>query len=88
MDMPNIKSSIKRVKIEAKKTEQNKHQRSRMRTYVKNARIAVEEQDETAQEQVKQVIKMLDKAAHKGIISKQKAARHKSQLTKAINANA
>ena len=87
MGMPNIKSSIKRVKVEAKKAEKNKHQKSKLRTYLKNARIAVEEQGDDAQEQVRNVTKLLDQASGKGIISKQKAARHKSQLTKALNTN-
>lgn len=84
-NMPNIKSSIKRVKIESKKSLVNKAQRSKLRTLLKNARVSVAEQAENAAEQAKQVVKQLDKAASKGYISKNKAARHKSQLARALN---
>ena len=83
--MPNIKSSIKRVRIESSRTAQNKHQRSKMRTTLKNAFLAIENQ-ENAEEAVKNATKLLDQAANKGIISKQKAGRHKSQLQKALKA--
>lgn len=85
--MPNIKSSIKRVRIESNRTAQNKHQRSKMRTTLKNAFLAIENQ-ENAEEAVKNATKLLDQAANNGIISKQKAARHKSQLQKALQAQA
>lgn len=83
--MPNIKSSIKRVKIQEKKTAVNKAQRSRLRTSLKNARVAVAEQNENAEAVVREVSKQMDKAARRGTISKQKAARHKSQLARALN---
>ncbi len=83
--MPNIKSSIKRVKVQAKKAQANKAQRSRLNTSLKQARIAVADQDENAEEIVKRVSAEMDKAAGQGHISKQKAARHKSQLAKAMN---
>ncbi len=83
--MPNIKSSIKRVAVQAKKAEANKAQKSRLKTSLKQARIAVAEQDENAAEIVKSVSSRMDKAASKGHISKQKASRHKSQLARALN---
>ncbi|NCC82916.1 MAG: 30S ribosomal protein S20 [Clostridia bacterium] len=83
--MPNIKSAIKRVSVLAKKTEVNKAKKSRLRTSLKNARVAVADQAENAEATVKQVVKEMDRAATKGLISKQKAARHKSQLARALN---
>lgn len=85
--MANLKSAIKRVRITERKTNINKAQRSKMRTALKKARMAVEENAEDAEETVKAAIKVLDRAATKGIISKEKAARHKSQLAKGLNAN-
>ena len=85
--MANLKSSIKRVRTIKNKTEVNKAQRSKMRTALKKARLAVEENSEDAADVVKSTIKILDRAATKGLISKQKAARHKSELTLAMNKN-
>ncbi len=84
--MPNIKSSIKRVSVQAKKTEANKAHKSSLRTALKTARAAIADQDENAEEIVRDVIAQLDRAATRGTISKQKAARHKSQLMRALNA--
>ncbi len=83
--MANLKQSIKRVKVANAKTEFNKAQRSKLRTSLKKAFVAIEEEDENAQELVNTAVKILDKSATKGAISKAKAARHKSQLARALN---
>ena len=85
--MANLKSAIKRVRTAERKTNINKAQRSKMRTALKKAHIAVEENAEDAEETVKSAVKILDRAATKGLISKEKAARHKSQLAKGLNSN-
>ncbi|MCB9078396.1 MAG: 30S ribosomal protein S20 [Anaerolineaceae bacterium] len=85
--MANIKSAIKRAKQSEKRRTQNRLYRTTARTYVKRTRSQINSGDvETAEETLKQAIKALDKAAQKGIIHKNNAARRKSRLVKALNA--
>ena len=61
--------------------------RSRMRSFVKKAdQLIVEGDKEEAAEAVRQAIGELDKAAQKGIIARNNAARRKSRLMKRFNA--
>ena len=84
--MPNIKSAKKRVKVAAAKTAQNKVLTSAMRTEIKKANAAIENNTESKQEAVRVAIKKIDKAAAKGIIKKNTAARKKSSLARKLNA--
>ena len=61
--MPNIKSAKKRVKVAAAKTAQNKVLTSAMRTEIKKANAAIENNTEGKQEAVRVAIKKIDKAA-------------------------
>ncbi|MDM5234541.1 MULTISPECIES: 30S ribosomal protein S20 [Lysinibacillus] len=80
--MPNIKSAIKRVKVNAKANAANSQAKSAMRTTVKKAENAVAANAENAQELLQAAYKSLDKAASKGLIHKNAAARKKSRLAK------
>ncbi|EON71808.1 30S ribosomal protein S20 [Lysinibacillus sphaericus] len=80
--MPNIKSAIKRVKVNAKANAANSQAKSAMRTTVKKAENAVVANAENAQELLQAAYKSLDKAASKGLIHKNAAARKKSRLAK------
>ena len=84
--MPNIKSSIKRVKVTEKKTEANKIQKSAIRTVIKKAKLALENSAPDAEAVVKTAVVRIDKAASKGFMHKNTAARKKSKMTKALNA--
>jgi small subunit ribosomal protein S20 len=85
--MPNIKSSIKRARQNQKRREQNRSQRSALRTSVKAVEAAVASGDAAAAKAaLLTAIKKLDKAAGKGLIHKNAAARKKSRLTKKVNA--
>lgn len=86
--VPNIKSAKKRVTISAKKKQQNIALKSSLRTSVKRFENAVIENDTNSKVYLDQAIKALDKAASKGIIHKNAAARKKSRLTKRMAANA
>lgn len=80
--MPNIKSAKKRVLVSEKKALENKMFKSAFKTVVKKFEAAVEAGDaKTAQELYATVIKTTDKAAAKGIIHKNTAARKKSRFT-------
>ncbi|MCD6553184.1 MAG: 30S ribosomal protein S20 [Chloroflexi bacterium] len=84
--MANTKSAIKRIRSSRRKQERNRVFRSRARTFVKKARRLIEEgQFDEAEEVVRQAISALDKAAEKGIIHKNNAARRKSRLMRRFN---
>jgi small subunit ribosomal protein S20 len=84
----NIKSQKKRNLTNAKRAERNKAVRSELKTRVKTATRdaqATGEPDPNA-ESVRLAMKKLDKAAAKGIIHPNQAARRKSRLMKKVNA--
>jgi small subunit ribosomal protein S20 len=84
--LANLKSSAKRARQNLKRRASNHHYRTSARTYIKRARaqIVANELDE-AQETVQKAVKALDKAAQKGAIHRNNAARRKSNLMKALN---
>lgn len=85
--MPNIKSAIKRVKTSEKRRLLNVSQKSNLRGTVKTVETAVTNNDAArAQENLLTAAKKLDKAASKGLIHKNAAARKKSRLTKKVKA--
>jgi small subunit ribosomal protein S20 len=85
--MPNHKSAIKRVRQTEKRRIHNRMFRSRARTFVKKARLALEKPDvNAAREAVRLAVQDLDKAAQKGVIHKRNAARRKSRLMKRLAA--
>jgi len=80
------KSAIKRHRQSLKRRERNRRVKGGIRKGTKRVRKAVAEGDlETAQEWLAITIKRLDKAAEKGIIHKNNAARRKSRLTRLVN---
>lgn len=84
--MPNIKSAIKRVKTSEARNAQNTTAKSAMRTAVKKVEAAVTLNDTpAAKEAFAAAASKLDKAAAKGLIHKNAAARKKSRLAKKAN---
>lgn len=84
--MPNIKSAIKRVRQNEKRRALNASQKSALRTSIKAVEAAVSSNDVAkAQSALLVALKKLDKAAGKGLIHKNAAARKKSRLAKAVN---
>jgi small subunit ribosomal protein S20 len=81
----NIKSQIKRNRQNEKRHARNKAVRSELKTRVKRAITAAEQGDDKAADATRAAITRLDKAATKGIIHKNAAARRKSRLQKRIN---
>lgn len=80
--MPNIKSAIKRVKVAEKANAANVQAKSAMRTAIKKAETALVAKDENAAELLSAAVKTVDKAASKGLIHKNAAARTKARLMK------
>lgn len=61
--------------------------RSRMRTHIKAVIAAVDKGDkEAAQAAYKAAVPVIDTMVNKGIVKKNKAARHKSRLNKMVKA--
>ncbi len=86
--MANIKSAIKRNKQNEKRRVHNRVYRGAARTFVARARAAISEKDaEAAQAATLEAIAALDKAAQKGVIHKNNAARRKSRLMKHLAAS-
>ncbi len=82
--MPNIKSAKKRVKVIQTKTARNKAIKSDLKTALKKADAAVNDNADNKAEVVRAAIKKVDMACTKGIMHKNKAARKKSQLAKKL----
>ena len=86
--MPNIKTAKKRVKVNAKKNLQNRVFTSQLRTDIKKANAAIDENAEDKATVVRIAVKRIDKAEAKGILHRNNAARKKSALDKKLNASA
>ena len=80
--MANIKSQKKRILINAKRAERNKSVRAEVKTRVKAAESAAGTDDEA--EALRLAVKRIDKAAQKGVMHKNAAARKKSRLMKQL----
>ena len=77
--MPNIKSAIKRVKVNEKKHLRNRMVKSAMRTTVKKYESAVAAGSADAA-LLSQTASAIDKAVAKGVISKNAANRKKARM--------
>ena len=85
--MANTKSAKKRIRSNERKHERNTMYRSRVKTAIKKAEQSIfsGSPDEAT---IREAISTLDKAAGKGIIHKNNAARRKSRLMKKLSAAA
>ena len=85
--MPNIKSSERSVKTDAERRAKNFAVRSTIRTATRKVvEATVEGQADDAKALLTNASKVIDKAAAKGVIHKNAAARRKSRLARKINA--
>lgn len=84
--MANMKSAIKRIRVNESSRVQNQTVKSNMRTNIKHVENLVDENKvEEAQTALKTAIKKIDKAVQKGIIHKNNGTRQKSRLSKKVN---
>lgn len=84
--MANHKSALKRIRSSERRRIRNRIIRGRARSFVKRTRQALEAGDlEAAREWLQQAVSALDKAAEKGVIHRNNAARRKSRLMRAYN---
>ncbi|MFN7530383.1 MAG: 30S ribosomal protein S20 [Gemmatimonas sp.] len=77
--MPNIKSAKKDLRKSRAAAVRNRAQRSALRTAVKKAKAAAAADDRL------NAVSLLDRAARKGLIHKNAAARQKSKIAKQAN---
>jgi small subunit ribosomal protein S20 len=80
----NIKSQIKRNHTNEKRRVRNKAVRSEVKTRVKRAVTAAETGSEDRVDAARSAQKALGKAAQKGVIHKNQAARRQSRLARAL----
>ncbi len=83
--MANTKSAQKRIRSDARKRMRNMRVRSRVKTFIKKAEQTIFTNGEDAAEAVRAACSELDKAATKGVIHKNNAARRKSRLMAKYN---
>ena len=85
--MANIKSAKKRARQAVKRNMHNASLRSMMRTAVKQVIKAIDGKDKAAAEVAyKSAEPLLDRFSARGLIHKNKAARHKSRISARIRA--
>lgn len=84
--MPRIKSAKKAMRQARRHTIVNRAQRSALRTALKRVRSAGTKQE--AASAYAAAVRLLDRAARKGLIHKNNAARNKSRLAKFVETKA
>ncbi|MFZ5352906.1 MAG: 30S ribosomal protein S20 [Bacillota bacterium] len=85
--MANIKSALKRIKVARFKTRRNKMIISSLKTSIRKYEESIKAGNfEEAKTLYNNVVKLIDKAAAKGTLHKNTAARKKSRLSKKLKA--
>ncbi len=83
--MANSAQSRKRARQAERHRQRNASYRSMFRTFIKKVVAAIEAGDkEQARQAYQRAVAVIDKTANKGLIHKNKAARHKSRLNARI----
>ena len=83
--MANSPQAKKRARQNDTRRAQNNALRSKMRTYIKNVKSAIDAgEKEKAQEAYKAAVPVLDSMSGKGIVQSNTAARYKSRMNAAI----
>lgn len=84
--MANHRSALKRIRSSERRRQRNRVVRGSARTAVKKARTTVQTgKMQDAESAVRDAISALDRAAEKGVIHKNNAARRKSRLMRMLN---
>ncbi|NLG86033.1 MAG: 30S ribosomal protein S20 [Firmicutes bacterium] len=81
--MANIKSALKRIRVSEKRRQHNVMIKSRMRTAIRRFNESLTANDpQTVRANLDNAFSVIDRAAVKGVIHKNKAARKKAQLSR------
>ncbi|MGM8364637.1 30S ribosomal protein S20 [Virgibacillus sp. W0181] len=84
--MANLKSAIKRVRVNEKKHALNQSFKSDMRTHIKRLEHLIQAKDvDNAKAAYNTVVSKIDKAMQKGVIHKNNGNRQKTRLANKIN---
>lgn len=84
--MPNHKSAEKRVRQNEKRRVINRGNRTKVRTYIKKVRTALESGEKQEIDRIlPEAISVIDKSVQKGVLHANAAARYKSRLTVQAN---
>lgn len=83
--MPNIKSAMKRVKVNEKKNLRNRMVKTGVKTAIKKYQVALIEGVAPASAQLGATTSAIDKAVSKGVMHKNTASRKKARLAKALS---
>jgi len=84
--MPNHKSAEKRVRQSEKRRDINRGHRTKVRTYIKKLRSALDAGDKQQVDQIlPETISVIDKSIQKGVMHANAAARYKSRMTAQAN---
>jgi small subunit ribosomal protein S20 len=85
----NVPSAEKRNRQRLRRRQRNLTHLTRVRTYVKRVQAAIatgEKGDGKVSDLLKEAVKLIDKAAQKGVLKRETASRKISRLTKAVSA--
>ena len=84
--MPNHKSAEKRVRQSEKRRAINRSHKTKVRTYIKKLRAALDAgKSDEVQQALPDAISVIDKSVQKGILHRNTAARQKARLTVSVN---
>jgi small subunit ribosomal protein S20 len=85
--MANHVSALKRMRQTKRRTEDNRANRSRLRTSLRAMREALTQGDaKAAQAQYRETVSVLDKGVQKGVLHDNTASRYKSRLNARLKA--
>lgn len=84
--MANIKSAKKRVLVSARREKQNKSVKSRVKTYIKKVRTAIESNDKAlASQALRDAVSEISRAKTKGVYHPNNASRKISRLSHEVD---
>ena len=83
--MPIVKSAKKELRKSIKRCIRNKKIKNNLKNLIKKSREAIERKETQSKDLVAQTVKVLDKAAQKGVIKKNIRDRKKSRLQQRFN---
>ncbi len=87
--MANHFSALKRARQTVKRSENNRANKSRLRTTLRRFRSALSAGNrEQAEQEFRQTVSVLDKSVKKGVLHKNTASRYKSRLSARVKAMA
>ena len=82
--MANVPSAEKRNRQRLRRRQRNLGHLSKVRSAVKKVRAAVTTKDGKLKDILKSAVKLIDKAAQKGVLKRTTASRHIARLTKQV----